>query len=97
MSAHISKEEIALMMPERMGHYFRDEPDYLTSSSPRSPSVVAMLWSALNWVLEIPRRRAVLDELSALTDHELADIGISRSQLGLVFNPAFATHRGDNR
>ena len=41
----------------------------------------------------MPRRRAVLDELSMLSDHELADIGLSRVDLGRVFDPSFAAER----
>jgi len=35
----------------------------------------------------------VLDELSALSDHELADIGLSRTGISRVFDPAFAYNR----
>ena len=39
------------------------------------------------------RRRAVLDELSALSDRELADIGLNRNELSRVFDPQFAKQR----
>jgi uncharacterized protein YjiS (DUF1127 family) len=39
------------------------------------------------------RRQAVLQEMAMMTDRELADIGLSRSDLGRVFDPAFATDR----
>jgi len=35
-------------------------------------------------------RRAVIAEMALMTDHELADIGLSRSDLPRVFDPAFA-------
>jgi len=35
----------------------------------------------------------VLDELSGLSDHELADIGLARNDLSRVFDPAFAHAR----
>ena len=41
----------------------------------------------------LPQRRAVLDELTLLTDRELADIGLNRSELGRVFDPRFAQSR----
>ena len=39
------------------------------------------------------RRQAVLQEMAMMTDRELADIGLSRSDLGRVFDPTFATDR----
>ena len=45
------------------------------------------------WVAETPRRRAVLDELSALSDYELADIGLSRNSISRVFDPTFVRDR----
>ncbi len=35
-------------------------------------------------------RRAVTEDLSRMSDHELADIGLSRGQLRRVFDPEFA-------
>lgn len=54
-----------------------------------SVSLAARLQSAVAWVAGLPRRRAVLDELGALSDHELADIGLVRGDLRRVFDPAF--------
>jgi uncharacterized protein YjiS (DUF1127 family) len=39
------------------------------------------------------RRPAVLQEMAMMTDRELADIGLSRSDLGRIFDPTFATDR----
>jgi len=51
---------------------------------------------ALAYLVALPRRRAVLDELSSLSDRELADIGIARSELKRVFEPAYARdHRSE--
>jgi uncharacterized protein YjiS (DUF1127 family) len=38
-------------------------------------------------------RRSVLNELSRLSDRELADIGLTRGDLLLVFDPGFAAQR----
>jgi uncharacterized protein YjiS (DUF1127 family) len=46
--------------------------------------------NALAWLVAMPRRRAVIDELRMLTDRELADIGIARNELKRVFDPAYA-------
>jgi len=39
-------------------------------------------------VAEYPARRRVMDELSMLTDRELADIGLTRGEIGRVFDMA---------
>lgn len=36
-------------------------------------------------IAEYPRRRRVMDELSMLTDRELADIGLTRGDISRVF------------
>lgn len=58
-----------------------------------STSPIARLQAAVAWVVDMPRRRAVIDELAALSDHELADIGLIRSDLKRVFDPAFSGRR----
>jgi len=46
------------------------------------------------WLADQPRRRAVLNELRSMSDHELADIGLARADLHRVFDPEFvATFR----
>jgi uncharacterized protein YjiS (DUF1127 family) len=39
------------------------------------------------------RRQQVVAELSRLSDHELADIGLNRADIGQVFEPEFAIRR----
>jgi uncharacterized protein YjiS (DUF1127 family) len=59
----------------------------------RPAGVGAKLLAAVRWFAELPRRQAVLEELSALSDRELADIGLNRGDLPRVFDPAFAKAR----
>lgn len=49
------------------------------------PTLLARLQAGIAVVLERMQRRAVLNELATLTDRELADIGLTRSELGRVF------------
>ncbi|MBC9206063.1 DUF1127 domain-containing protein [Roseomonas aerophila] len=42
--------------------------------------------NAFRAIAEYPRRRRVMDELSMLTDRELADIGLSRGDIRRVFD-----------
>ena len=46
---------------------------------------------------EWQHRRAVMQEMAMMTDHELSDIGLSRSDIARVFDPAFAASRGAGR
>lgn len=44
----------------------------------------------------IKERRRVFRELEAMSDHNLADIGISRHDIPRVFDPKFAEERGNS-
>ena len=91
MNIRIAKEEIALLMPSSLSHY-ADEPRF--DAPARQNGLVAAFASAIRWLADLPRRNAVLAELSELSDHELADIGLTRSELGRVFDPEFVAQRG---
>lgn len=49
--------------------------------------------AAVAWLADRLQRRVVLQELARLSDHELADIGLTRSDLPRVFDPAFVANR----
>ena len=93
MSAYVAKDEIAMMIPNRLSHYFTDDPEYLVVAEPQSAGIFAKSAAVFKWLIDLPRRRMVMDELSSLSDHELADIGLSRSELTRVFEPSFAAQR----
>lgn len=59
----------------------------------RRPGLRALLGRLFRAVAEWPRRRAVLAELSMLSDRELADIGLVRNDLRRVFDPGFSAAR----
>jgi uncharacterized protein YjiS (DUF1127 family) len=44
-------------------------------------------------IREYGRRQRVVSELSRLSDRELADIGLTRADIGQVFTSEFATRR----
>jgi len=52
-------------------------------------------WAAR--VREHVRRQRVMAELSRLTDRELADIGLSRSEIGLIYTAEFVARRSAER
>lgn len=62
------------------------------ASAPRS-GFLAWVAGLVHGLLEQPRRSALIAELSALSDHELADIGLSRGNLHRVFEPDFVSGR----
>jgi uncharacterized protein YjiS (DUF1127 family) len=99
MNARVAKEELAILLPNTMSHYFHNDHDYAPQpeSEIERPGLFARIGAMLSWIAELPKRRAVLDELGMLSDHELADIGLSRVDLPRVFDPAFAADREAQR
>jgi uncharacterized protein YjiS (DUF1127 family) len=91
MNARVAKEEIALLMPSTLASYAGAD-----FAAPEQAPANTLL-RAVRWFLDLPRRRAVIAELSALSDYELADVGLTRSDLSQVFDPAFAAQRNNVR
>ena len=96
MTARLAKEEMALLMPSTLSHYFKDDLGELPIAE-QGPSLFARLAAGLRWIGTLAKRQAVMSELSALSDHELADIGITRSEMTMVFDPEFAARRNNER
>jgi uncharacterized protein YjiS (DUF1127 family) len=97
MHTRVAKEELAILLPNTMSHYFQDEPAYTVEPQAARSGLFAHLRAALRWIAEMPKRQAVMDELSMMSDHELADIGLTRSDLPRVFDPTFAADRAAQR
>jgi uncharacterized protein YjiS (DUF1127 family) len=83
MNAPIAKEPIALLISDSLAH-----PAARVQGS-RPSSLSGLIRRAVSAVTTLPRRRAVIDELSRLTDRELADIGLSRGELKRIFDAGF--------
>ncbi len=77
------------ILADRTADSFRGEP----AARPLGARVKA----AARWLLQIPRRAAVINALSGLSDHELADIGLSRNELARVFDGQFNADRACQR
>ncbi len=91
MTAHVSKEQLGLMLPGTMSHYFQDKPEYL--EAPR-PGLFARVFAALS---ERVGRQDRIQEVAALSDAQLADIGISRAEVPMIFSSDFAARREQDR
>lgn len=97
MNAPLAKEQMALLMSDSLTMRDSYAPGTDGTVAEQRPScfgrVATFCRNAIAALTEMPRRRAVLDELSVLTDRELADIGLNRAELDRVFDPAFAKTR----
>jgi uncharacterized protein YjiS (DUF1127 family) len=99
MYAPFSKGQMQLLTPTSVSYRdsFQDASNTAglegTIAAPRRSNLLAALARVWQSIVEMPRRRAVLAELSLLSDRELVDIGLNRNDLGRVFQPAFVASR----
>jgi uncharacterized protein YjiS (DUF1127 family) len=90
MTARFARDEMSFVMPSSFS------AAQSVRVAHRPTSLTARITAMLRWLAEMPRRRAVIEELSALSDHELADIGLTRGEVVRVFDSGFAAERGAN-
>ncbi len=90
MIACVAKKEIFAMTTQTFSNYSNNAS---MTSQTASPGLFARLSGIVGWIAAFPRRQAVMAELAELSDHELADIGLVRSDLGRVFDANFAASR----
>ena len=96
MNAPLAKEQIALLMSDSLTYrstVVEGTDGTIATNQTRPRSLFQRIGSLMSALLAMPRRRAVLDELSSLSDRELADIGLNRAELSHVFDPRFAEMR----
>ncbi len=96
MNAPLAKEQIALLMSDSLTYRSSvvegmDGTDFDANPAPRS--LLQRVGALISNLVAFSRRRAVMDELSSLSDRELADIGLNRAELSRVFDPRFAQAR----
>jgi uncharacterized protein YjiS (DUF1127 family) len=105
MDARITKEETALLLNLAPSRHAREvEAIRLAAIRARDEALgqalargVAALYrgirAAVLFIIEYPRRRAVFEQLQAMSDRELADIGLERADLVRVFDEEFTLGR----
>ncbi len=86
MNAPLTKEQMPLLMSDRLTY----RASGIKAALRPATGLFARLRGAAAYLASLPQRCAVMDELSLLTDRELADIGLNRNELERVFNPRFA-------
>jgi uncharacterized protein YjiS (DUF1127 family) len=86
MSAQFAKNDMSFAMPTSLSQG--------SATHRSSPGLAARVAAAVQWFAEFPRRQAVISQLSAMSDRELADIGLTRSDVPLVFTRGFLAERG---
>ena len=99
MNAPLAKEQIALLMSDSLTYrspVVEGTDGTVVDANPAPLSLKQRFSAVINGLMTFTRRRAVLDELASLTDRELADIGLNRAELNLVFDPRFAEARERN-
>jgi len=95
MDTCITKAEAALLLPSTRC-MTEVEVLRLAAIAARSETLATVLYVALRGIAALlhavaafPQRLATYHALSALTDRELRDIGVSRTDIGRIFEPGF--------
>lgn len=93
MNVRIAKEEIALELPSGLSYASAvgDQSYGLPADNSDRRGLGQIVSAFLGGIVRLTRRQAVIDELSSLSDRELADIGLTRSDLPRVFDRSFGT------
>jgi uncharacterized protein YjiS (DUF1127 family) len=104
MNPRRTQEQIGLFSTSTPPHTADVEAIYVEAMQARDTAIAegirgglrrlgAALAAIGNALVSYPQRRAVYDDLSNLTDRELADIGLARGDIGRVFDPDFRLPR----
>ncbi len=96
MNVHFAKGDLSFNLPGAVN--YSPVPGSRTGTAeqvgPRHAGVIAR---ARAWFATAQRRRRALNELQMLTDRELSDIGLTRSEIPMIFDPGFAEHYDTRR
>jgi|SRR6185437_680798 len=91
MNAHTAEKDLVLL---NTGFSQTDLFGSPVPARARQRGIVARM---MGWLAARAERRAVVAELSQLSDRELSDIGLVRSDVPFVFDRTFAAMREEQR
>ena len=90
MNASTSRDQLTFTL----GNVSYIGPEFDIDASPVvKPEKQGWLAAVMARFVAWRRRREVMAEMAMMSDRELADIGLARSELPRVFDPAFAADR----
>ena len=97
MNAPITKDQFTFSLGNLS--YVDSSYDEVTAPVVKAPKRGVGYWlgRAVAALSEWRQRQVVMHEMDMMTDHELADIGLTRSDVARVFDPAFAADHARGR
>ena len=92
MTAPLNRNEFAFKLPEMLSYHSTwDDADYEPAQPARAKGWFSRLVTLpTRMVTEFARRQRVMSELSQMSNRDLADMGLSRHDIGHVFDQSFA-------
>lgn len=97
MTAHVAPQDMNLLLTDAFSRGVSPEAARTAAKHASRRTLRTRMASFVAYLSELRQRRAVIAELSMLSDRELADIGLSRVDLPRIFEPAFAAARNEMR
>ena len=96
MNAPLTRDQLSFSLGNLsyIGPSYEETPALEGPSKEGLGARVSRLLAALT---EWRRRRVVMQELAMMSDRDLSDIGLTRSDIGRVFDPAFAVEHARGR
>ncbi len=97
MDPRFTRQEMPFLLPVISGHRNEAEAVRLAVIEAQDRAIgqvvktsMRSIWMLLKNMVQLPQRRRVFLELNALTDRELTDIGLTRTDIPRVFDRDFA-------
>lgn len=100
MNVRLAKDDFAFNLPGSINYSPVPRDGFETAERARARSAAqkaGLLGRARAWLAQSQRRRRAMNELQMLTDRELSDIGISRSEIPMIFEPGFIAQYDSRR
>lgn len=90
MTATLANDQFAIKL-NRIPSYIDASEEQKAAVAPAAPrSLARRIADSLTWFAHFRARQALMAEMSAMSDRELADIGLSRTDIPRVFSSNFA-------